>query len=234
VIVRREPEGIGAISNVHVPPNWVSSTIFVTSFDGGNAPGPGFLTYSNTPTSTERAIDLAVEPNGDLVVSGDVKDTLDSMGLSRYAPVDGAIDTGFGDQGWVVAPLGTGTSRARGVATQSNGRILATGEYFLSDGPPVKYRPFLARFHDDAKAPQTKITGQPPRRSHDPTPTFKFAADMPASFRCSLDGKAFKNCNSPKNYAPLDFGGHIFRVKGVDSLDKADPTPARAAFRILK
>jgi hypothetical protein len=117
--------------------------------------------------------------------------------------------------------------------TQANGRIVAVGEYTVTNSP-LDIDAYVARFHDDDKAPQTKITAKPARRSDDRTPTFRFVADMPATFKCSLDGGAFKSCHSPKTYGRLPTRRHVFRVEAFDSRPVVDPTPPKASFRIVR
>ena len=63
---------------------------------------------------------------------------------------------------------------------------------------------------------------------------FKFSSTQPgSSFSCSLDGKLFKPCTSPKTYRHLKKGKHTFRVKARnDSLRAVDLTPVKRRFRI--
>lgn len=81
--------------------------------------------------------------------------------------------------------------------------------------------------------PDTKITLKPRAKTKDRTPTFKFTATLPgASFRCSVDGKAFKPCRSPFTAPPLKPGRHTVRVAAVAS-GLTDPTPASATFKVV-
>ena len=205
-----------------------SSGQLVPTFDGDEGAGNGIVTASFAPTSTERGSYLAVEPSGDLVISGETIHPGDDSALARFDPDDGTIDTGFGDQGWVVNPLSVGSDRSRGSVARPDGRIIAVGER----SGDTDFDAYVARYHDDDKPPQTKITAKPAPGSGDHSPTFRFAADMPATFKCSLDGGNFKNCDSPKTYHGVANGGHVFRVKAFDSRPVADPTPAKAGFQI--
>jgi hypothetical protein len=51
-------------------------------------------------------------------------------------------------------------------------------------------------------------------------------------FQCQLDSKGWQACSSPKTYTGLARGGHVFKVRAVDSRGKADPTPAQHTFKI--
>lgn len=83
-------------------------------------------------------------------------------------------------------------------------------------------------------APQTRLTGKPPRRSHDRTPTFRFAADeRGAHFQCKLDAKPFKACRSPLTSNRLRPGHHVFSVRARDDSGRIDASPARYAFWVL-
>jgi hypothetical protein len=80
----------------------------------------------------------------------------------------------------------------------------------------------------------TMISSKPEARTRDRTPTLRFFSTMPgATFRCRLDGGAFKPCRSPFTTRPLSYGSHIFKVKAVLT-GLADPTPAFCAFRVVK
>lgn len=82
-------------------------------------------------------------------------------------------------------------------------------------------------------APQTSLLRKPPRRSHDRTPTFRFAADEPGvRFECRLDGGRFRRCSSPFTPRPLDPGAHLFRVRARDAGGLADPSPALCGFAV--
>jgi hypothetical protein len=83
-------------------------------------------------------------------------------------------------------------------------------------------------------APQTFLRHKPPKRTHDRTPTFRFAADEPgASFQCKLDRKPFRSCRSPYTTKRLTIGSHVFKVRARDDSGKLDPTPASYRFRVL-
>jgi hypothetical protein len=81
--------------------------------------------------------------------------------------------------------------------------------------------------------PQTTLKRKPPRKSHDRTPTFRFAADEAGStFQCKLDSKRFKACRSPFTTARLPPGSHTFKVRARDDSGRLDPSPASYSFRV--
>jgi len=53
-------------------------------------------------------------------------------------------------------------------------------------------------------------------------------------FQCSLDGKPFAACTSPKTYRKLKFGQHTFAVRALDPARRVDPSPATRSFKIKK
>jgi hypothetical protein len=63
--------------------------------------------------------------------------------------------------------------------------------------------------------------------------TFLFAAsDAGARFRCKLDERPFSSCQSPKTYAGLAPGNHVFKVMAIGHDGHTDLTPARSRFRV--
>jgi hypothetical protein len=94
--------------------------------------------------------------------------------------------------------------------------------------------------HDDSSGGDGSGDGTPePRGDEDPPDTtllsgpplahvasFVFESDEGGTFQCSLDGRAFRGCDSPQLYTDLDPGWHTFRVRAVDVAGNADPSPA--------
>jgi hypothetical protein len=84
-------------------------------------------------------------------------------------------------------------------------------------------------------APQTTLKRKPAKRTHDRTPTFRFASDEDgATFQCRVDGGKFKTCRSPFTTKRLSFGKHTFRVRATDRSGKVDPSPAAYSFKVLR
>ncbi|MFL5901208.1 MAG: hypothetical protein ACJ75S_08435 [Solirubrobacterales bacterium] len=84
-------------------------------------------------------------------------------------------------------------------------------------------------------APQTLLKRKPPHKTHDRTPTFRFAADeRGVTFQCRLDGKPYRHCRSPFTTKKLALGRHVFRVRARDDSGGVDPSPASYAFKVLR
>lgn len=91
--------------------------------------------------------DLAIQTDGKIIVAGKrYNGSSSDVLLVRYNS-DGTLDTTFGDSGKVISDLG-GSESAAGVAIQSDGKVLATGE---KDGDAI-----LARYSMSTVAPLTK------------------------------------------------------------------------------
>ena len=76
--------------------------------------------------------------------------------------------------------------------------------------------------------PQTKIVKKRIRRH---TVRFMFRSDQAGSnFLCKLDGKPFDLCRSPRKYAGLAPGKHVFWVRAVDPAGRVDLSPAKKTF----
>src|SRR5215217_990192 len=76
----------------------------------------------------EGAEDVAVQPDGRIVVTGSVIDGRSNryFGALRYLP-DGSLDGSFGSGGLVAADLGS-FEEPRAVALQRDGKIVVAGE----------------------------------------------------------------------------------------------------------
>jgi hypothetical protein len=55
---------------------------------------------------------------------------------------------------------------------------------------------------------------------------FSLSASEPASFSCSLDGGAYRSCDSVARFSGLEPGWHTLAVRAIDDSGNADPTPA--------
>lgn len=70
---------------------------------------------------------VAVEPDGQILVSGTGFDgTKNDFGLMQFNS-DGSVDTTFGDDGVVLTSVGTSSDIASAMALQANGKILVAG-----------------------------------------------------------------------------------------------------------
>lgn len=82
--------------------------------------------------------------------------------------------------------------------------------------------------------PDTRIVTGPSRQQPRTIATFKFVTPLPGSrMQCSLDGKPFYKCKSPKTYTGLEPGKHVFRVRAVGPTGLIDTTPAEKRFSVL-
>jgi hypothetical protein len=82
--------------------------------------------------------------------------------------------------------------------------------------------------------PDTILRGRPPKKTHDRTPTFRFASDRGgASFQCKLDRGRFRSCRSPFTTGALSPGRHRLLIRARVGA-AVDPTPAAIVFRVLK
>jgi RNA polymerase sigma factor (sigma-70 family) len=85
----------------------------------------------------------------------------------------------------------------------------------------------------DTTAPQTTISSHPSTNSSDTSPTFEFRSTESGSrFECRLDAGAWRSCSSPKAYASLSVGQHVFRVRARDASGNVDRTPASWTWTI--
>lgn len=83
--------------------------------------------------------------------------------------------------------------------------------------------------------PQTTLRHKPAKKTHDRTPTFRFASnEAGSSYECKLDRKPFAVCRSPFTTAKLSYGRHTFRVRARDKTGLPDPSPASYKFRVVK
>ncbi|MFM9455055.1 calcium-binding protein [Streptomyces europaeiscabiei] len=93
------------------------------AFGGGD--GVVTTSLSDTPGVGATARDLALQPDGKIVMIGDVGQTSFDFVLARYNP-DGSLDTTFGGDGKVTTDLG-GYNWGEAVVVQSSGKIVASG-----------------------------------------------------------------------------------------------------------
>ena len=83
----------------------------------------------------------------------------------------------------------------------------------------------------DTTPPQTKITKGPGKRLAKGRAKFSFAStEAGSTFRCKLDRGKVAACRSPRRYAGLDPGHHLFKVWATDGAGNKDQTPARRRF----
>jgi uncharacterized delta-60 repeat protein len=100
------------------------------------------------PEDATRALDVAIQPNGKILVAGGASG---KMALLRYLD-EGILDPTFSGDGWVRADFGGASAEAAELAIQDDGTIVAAGGTFSSDF----HSDFaLARFRRDGRLDPT-------------------------------------------------------------------------------
>jgi hypothetical protein len=97
----------------------------------------------------------------------------------------------------------------------------------LDATPPIE--PLIA----DVTSPETGIDKGPRGRIYDRTPTFRFSSsEVDSELHCKIDGNPFRLCASPYALRKLDFGRHVFAVRGIDVMGNVDRSPDIRRFRV--
>jgi hypothetical protein len=136
------------------------------------------------------------------------------------------------DGGGIPDGQALGRSIARGCSTMLEAADDTDNPVDWSDVTPNPLK--NADTPPETPCPQTTITKKPKAKTTDRTPTFKFVSSIgPATFKCKLDDAAFKSCGSPFTTKRLALGRHHFKVRATAGGVK-DPTPATAAFKVIK
>ena len=91
--------------------------------------------------------------------------------------------------------------------------------------------------------PETDIDSGPRKRTTKRRATFRFSMTFPTApprgvggdpgFECSLDGKPFVPCTSPRSFR-VKVGRHTFKVKAHDEFGNEDPSAAKYRWRVKK
>ncbi|MFI5529403.1 calcium-binding protein [Kitasatospora sp. NPDC051853] len=121
--VRRHRAGVAAVAGLVLALVLPSAA---TAAPGGPDPGfgtAGKVTTDFGPGGEDQADDVALQPDGRIVVAGSSNG---DFALARYNP-DGALDPGFGTGGRVTTDIAGGADAASAVAVQPDGRIVAIG-----------------------------------------------------------------------------------------------------------
>ena len=97
--------------------------------------GTGGKITTDLRGSFDYASDLAIQPDGDIVLAGSSQlssaFTSGDFALTRYHP-DGSLDTAFGVSGIVITDFHANYDVAAAIAIQQDGRLVAAGTSFLS------------------------------------------------------------------------------------------------------
>jgi uncharacterized delta-60 repeat protein len=91
--------------------------------------GTGGKVTTEIGSQNDAAYAIALQPDGKILLAGltDIATNNTDFALVRYNP-DGSRDTGFGTQGVVVTPIGTGADKAYAIVLQPDGKIVVGGE----------------------------------------------------------------------------------------------------------
>lgn len=105
--------------------------------------GNGGIVVTAVPSADAGIFAVALQPDGKIVVAGDVYSVFDEFALARYEP-NGSLDTSFGSGGTVETAFTSANAVASGLALQSNGKIVVAGY----SSPDPRHTSFaLARFN---------------------------------------------------------------------------------------
>jgi len=91
--------------------------------------GEGGRVVTDFNNGKEEFYSIALQPDGKIVVAGGTTNQNNSIGdfaLARYHP-NGALDPSFGSGGKVTTDFNNGFDRAKTIAIQANGKIIAAG-----------------------------------------------------------------------------------------------------------
>ena len=157
-------------------------------------------------------------------------------GSSFECGIDGGAFAGCPAAGISYAGLGDGPHAFQVRAVDASGNVdpSPAGYSFQIVASPAPLAPPPLASPPLPAAPQTSISGKPPAKTRDRTPTFKFASSRPGStFQYKLDGGRFKTCRSPFTTKTLSYGRHTLRVRAI-SAGTADPSPATVNFTVVK
>ena len=138
-------------------------------------------------------------------------------GASKTATLDPSADLKMSTTYNVTAKGGTGGVK------DAAGNPMATDKVwsFTTAGPP------------DTTAPETTIESGPAGTVNSGSAAFRFSSSEAGStFECRLDNAAFGSCSSPKQYADLADGPHVFEVRATDTSRNTDPTPASRTWTV--
>jgi uncharacterized delta-60 repeat protein len=128
-----------------------STGFAVSRYQGGGITDGKFGSHGGTLTALSgfpnvNTSGLGVEPSGAIVVLG-TPNNIQSLGfaLARYTPT-GQLDTTFGINGTVITTFGTDFVTANAVAIESDGKIVAVGNYQTDGQVNVDVGYKLARY----------------------------------------------------------------------------------------
>ena len=90
-------------------------------------------------SSTDKAYSVAIQTDGKIVVAGQADNSTNSkVALARYNS-DGSLDTTFSGDGKLTTDIGGGSSWAKSVAIQADGKIVVSGSANYGDFAAARY-----------------------------------------------------------------------------------------------
>ena len=85
----------------------------------------------------------------------------------------------------------------------------------------------------DTSPPNTTITAEPSDPTNSTGASFSFtSSEGGSSFECQRDSGGWASCTSPKIYAGLSEGSHVFEVRATDAAGNTDASPASFTWTI--
>lgn len=91
-----------------------------------NAP-LGFNTFTSSPDASDVAVEMAIQPDGKIVLMGYTNDgSQNKILLLRYT-IQGTLDSGFGNGGIVIYDGGGSDNKGLGLALTADGTIIVVG-----------------------------------------------------------------------------------------------------------
>jgi len=87
--------------------------------------------------------------------------------------------------------------------------------------------------NDDVTPPQTTIVAGPPSRLGRGDASFRFEANEPAQFECSLDSGPFHTCEAKVTFNNLKPGQHTVRVRAIDDAGNVEIVPQAYSWEAI-
>ena len=171
-------------------------------------PAAGTLVRGEARIAAEASDDRELE-KVEFLIDGEVVDVDRGEGPDRREPYEFGWDTTLADDGEHEIEVR---------ATDAAGNTTSPG-------------PRTVRV--DNTAPDTIVDSSPNNPTNGAGISFGFSSgETGATFECSLDGAEFEACESPRDYANLSDGEHLFAVRAVDEAGNRDASPAERAVTI--
>jgi hypothetical protein len=151
-----------------------------------------------------------------------------AAGLDLFRDENGGGDEdSAGSVAWIRIYDGAMTPQEVAAAGNTEPLVCASSPAPPAEPPPGGELP------PSATNPDTVISKGPAAKTRRRQASFQFSSSDPsATFECSLDGRGFQACVSPR-ILRVKRGRHLFKVRAVDA-DGTDPTPARYSWKVKR